>query len=445
MRSDPGGAVAPSAGGHARSERRRVVVTGMGAMSPLGCTLDEIWSRVTRGESGVGPITLFDAAGHKTRFAAEVKAFDPEQFMDRREARHLDRFMQFALAAAALALRDAQLEIGPENAPRVGCVIGNCMGGVATFEREVALIRGQGPARVDPFFILKLIPDLAAGHVAMRFGLKGLNYATASSCASAAHAIGNSLRHIQAGEADAMICGGAEATITATAVAGFNALRALSTRNDDYVHASCPFDKTRDGFVVGEGAGIVVLESLESARRRDAPIWAELVGYGASNDTYHITAPPQDGDGFARSMSLALEDARLRPTDISYVNAHGTSTRLNDAAETQALKRVFGEHAGAMLISSTKSMTGHLIGASAAVELIISVLSLRGAFAPPTVNYRVPDQDCDLSYCPNVGVASEMTAVMSNSFGFGGHNASLIAAPHVGMVRDFSLKGECPS
>jgi 3-oxoacyl-[acyl-carrier-protein] synthase II len=406
--------------------RRRVVITGMGAICPVGESVPAIWDAVKNGRSGVAPITLFDACEHKTRFAAEVKDFRPEDHLDKKEYRHMDRFMHFGVAAARLALEDCGLQITGAFAERVGCIVGNCLGGATSFEQEVHATAERGIGRVSPYFVLKLISDIAAGHIAMLTGAKGMNYAIASSCASAAHAIGCGLRHIQHGDADVMICGGAEAPITSVTMAGLNALRALSTRNDDFEHASRPFDKLRDGFVLGEGAGMLVLEEREAARRRGASILAELVGFGFSNDVHHITAPAPSGEGFARAMQGALSDAGIAPAQVGYINAHGTSTRYNDATETLAIKTVFGEHARRLRVSSTKSCIGHLVGASGAVELIVSVMALRNSFIPPTINQTTPDELCDLDYCPNVGVTAELHAVLSNSFGFGGHNASLL-------------------
>jgi 3-oxoacyl-[acyl-carrier-protein] synthase II len=405
---------------------RRVVVTGVGLVSPLGIGTEETWKGLLAGRSGAGPITLFDATRHSTRFACEVKGFDPLDWMEKKQVKKMDRFIQFALAASELALRDAALPVPIPDADRMGVIIGSGIGGFETIAREhEALLKG-GPRRISPFFIPAVIVNLAAGWVSIRTGAKGPNSATCTACTSGAHAIGDSYRLIQHGDTDAMITGGSEAAVTALGVGGFCAMRALSTRNDEPERASRPFDRDRDGFVVGEGAGILVLEELGHARRRGARILCEIVGYGMSGDAFHISAPSEDGDGAIRVMRAALTDAGVEPSVIDYVNVHGTSTPRGDVGETIAMKAVFGEHAHKMAISSTKSMIGHLLGASGGVEAGLTALVLRDQIMPPTINLENPDPECDLDYVPNEARKAEVQYALSNSFGFGGTNGALL-------------------
>ncbi len=405
---------------------RRVVVTGIGLVSPLGVGTEETWEGVRCARCGIGPITSFDATAFTTRIAGEVKGFDPEKFIERKEIKKMGRFMQYAIAAADFALSASGLKIDPDNAERTGVYIGSGIGGFEVIEREFENLLRGGPKRISPFFIPATIINLASGYVSIRAGAKGPNSATATACTTSAHAIGDSFRLIQRGDADAMICGGAEATITRLGIGGFAAMRALSTRNDEPERASRPWDKGRDGFVVGEGSGIVILEELEQAKGRGAPILAELVGYGMSGDAYHITAPPEDGDGAFRVMRLGLKDAGIAPEQIDYINAHGTSTEVGDRVETVAIKRCFGEHAYKLAVSSTKSMTGHLLGGAGGLEAGLTVLAIRDQLAPATINYEVPDPDCDLDYVPNHPRPLKIDYALSNSFGFGGTNGCLI-------------------
>lgn len=405
---------------------RRVVITGMGVISPLGHTVDEFWRNLLAGKSGVGAITRFDTANFDTKIAAEVKNFEAENYVDKKEARRMDAFTHYALAAAKLAIADARLLEAPIDKDAVGVIVGSGIGGMDTFEREARKLIEKGPGRISPFFIPMMIADIAPGHISMQYGFKGPNYSTISACASSSHAIGESFRYVQRGEAEVMICGGAEATITPMGVGGFNAMKALSTRNDDPPGASRPFDLDRDGFVMGEGAGILVLESLESAVRRDAKIYAEVIGAGFSADAYHITQPAPGGEGAVRAMRIALKNAGVVPEVVQYVNAHGTSTSANDKNETQAVATVFGEHASKLNLSSTKSMTGHLLGASGAVELIATALTCRDNVIHPTINQMTADPDCFLNYTPNQAVQREVNVAISNSFGFGGHNVCLV-------------------
>ncbi|GJQ51842.1 MAG: 3-oxoacyl-[acyl-carrier-protein] synthase 2 [Anaerolineaceae bacterium] len=406
--------------------RKRVAITGVGCITPVGNTAQEAWDSLLAGKSGAGPITLFDGSVHKTRFAAEAKGFDPVARFGAREARRMDRFTQFAMAATAEAVQNAGLKIDASNRDRVGVVIGTGIGGIGTILEQAAMMNERGVDRVSPFLIPMMIADSAPGMIAIRFGARGPNMALATACASGNNAIGEAAEMIRRGAADAMIAGGAEGALTPLAVAGMNVMGALSTRNDDPQRASRPFDKNRDGFLMGEGAGIVILESFESAKARGAEILAELSGYGASDDAFHISAPAENGAGAAISMRLALQDAGLSVDGIQYINAHGTSTTLNDKSETAAIKTVFGERAYSIPVSSTKSMTGHLLGASGAVEAVFSVLAIRAETIPPTINYETPDSECDLDYVPNQPRAAALDHVMSNSFGFGGHNATLI-------------------
>ncbi len=406
--------------------RRRVVVTGLGVVSPIGTGADAFWAAIMEGRSGVGRITAFDPSDMTTQIAAEVRTFDPTAYMDRKEARRNDRFVQFAYAAARTALEDAGHAITPANAGRAGVLIGSGIGGATTWEEQHRTLMQRGPARVSPFFIPMIITNMASGVTAILTGAKGPSSCVVTACATGGNAIGDALRLIQRGEADVMIAGGSEAAITRLAVAGFCSMKAMSTRNDDPPGASRPFDATRDGFVMGEGAGIVVLEALEHAERRGARIYAELIGYGVTTDAFHITQPDPEGDGAYRSMAAAIADAGIAPEDIDYINAHGTSTPYNDRLETLAIKRLFGEHSRRIPVSSTKSMTGHLLGAAGGVEFIACVLALQHQTLPPTINYQVPDPDCDLDYVPNAPRQARLRTVMSNAFGFGGHNAILI-------------------
>jgi 3-oxoacyl-[acyl-carrier-protein] synthase II len=404
-----------------------VVVTGLGAITPVGLTVDSTWEALVAGRPGIGPITLFDAAGFPARIAAEVKEFDPAAAgIEPREARRMDRFIQFGLAAAIEAVRDAGLSVPLPESERTGVYIGSGMGGLTTLSEQFDVLRDRGPGRLSPFTIPMMLCDMASGVTSITLGARGPNLATVSACATGAHAIGEAAELIRRGGADVMIAGGAEAVITPIAMAGFAAARSLSTRNDDPARASRPFDKERDGFVMGEGAGVVVLERLSHARARGARVYAELAGYGSSADAHHLTAPPEDGEGAVRCMRQALAQAAMRPEELDYLNAHGTSTGHNDRAETAAVKRAFGEHASRLAISSTKSMIGHLLGAAGGVEAVISVKTIQTGVIAPTVNYEHPDPDCDLDYTPNEARRRPVRSAMSNSFGFGGHNATLL-------------------
>jgi beta-ketoacyl-acyl-carrier-protein synthase II len=407
--------------------KQRVVVTGLGAVTPLGNTVQEFWTGVKKGASGVAPLTLFDPKDHSTKFGAEVKNFDPAVLIDRKESRRMDRFTQFAVVAADEAARDAGLEINEENRDRVGVILGCGVGGLATWEREFTTLLEEGPSRVSPFLIPMMIPNIASGHVSIRLGARGPNTCLVAACASSAHALGVAYDSIQSGEADAIFSGGTEAPITRSGLAGFGNMRALSRRNDDPDHASRPFDKDRDGFVIGEGSGVILLESLESAQARGAKIYAEMVGYGITGDAYHITGMPDDGFGIGRAMSMALKSADASPEDVQYINAHGTSTPTNDRTETVAIKSVFGDHAYKLGVSSTKSQIGHLLGGGSAVEFIATVLGLQEQIMPPTINYETPDPDCDLDYVTDGARPANIELALSNSAGFGGHNASLAA------------------
>jgi 3-oxoacyl-[acyl-carrier-protein] synthase II len=406
-------------------------VTGVGLVSPLGVGTEPSWQALLEGRSGMAPITLFDASQHSTRFAAEVKGFDPLNWVDKKDVKKMDRFIQFAVAAADFAMKDAGLAIDARNAERVGVYVGSGIGGFATIEREHSELMRGGPRKISPFFIPAAIANLASGWVSIRTGAKGPNSCTCTACTSSAHAVGDSFRLIQRGDADAMIAGGSEAAITPLGVGGFCAMRALSTRNDAPEKASRPFDKGRDGFVIGEGAGIVVLEERGLALARGARIYAEVVGYGMSGDAYHISAPCEDGDGAIRVMRAALKDGGVEPSAVDYVNVHGTSTPVGDRIEVLALKSVFGEHAkGKLAISSTKSMTGHLLGAAGGLEVGITALALRDQVLPPTINNEDPDPECDVDCVPNVKRKAEVRYALSNSFGFGGTNGALLFKRH---------------
>ncbi|MEK6323457.1 MAG: beta-ketoacyl-ACP synthase II [Acidobacteriota bacterium] len=406
---------------------RRVVVTGMGLICGSGNTKEEVWSNLLASRSAVGPITRFDISAFPVRIASEVKNFDPLTFIEKKEVKKMDSFIHYAVAASQEAMDDSGLRVnGDDDATRIGVFIGSGIGGFGVIEREHEKFLKGGPGKISPFFIPAAIVNLAAGQVSIRFGLKGPNSATCTACSTGAHAVGDSFKIIQRGDADAMLCGGAEAAITPMGVGGFAAMRALSTRNDDPEHASRPFDADRDGFVIGEGAGVLLLEELERARGRGAKIYAEMVGYGMSSDAFHITQPSEDGDGAVRVMTNAIKDAGIQPHDVDYINAHGTSTHYNDKLETLAIKRVFGDSAYSIPVSSTKSMMGHLLGAAGGVEAGISALALHDQIVPPTANYEKPDPDCDLDYVPNAARRTPMRYVLSNSFGFGGTNAALL-------------------
>jgi 3-oxoacyl-[acyl-carrier-protein] synthase II len=410
--------------------KRRVVITGLGLTTPLGVGLDNVWERIVAGESGVGPITRFDASAHDTRIAAEVRNFRPEDFISGKELRRMDLFIQYAIAATRIAMQDAGLDMAKEDAERVGVIVGTGLGGLPTLEKYHSILLERGPGRISPFFIPMLIANEAPGNIAIHFGIKGPNLSIVTACATGAHSIGDAFRVIQYGDADVMVAGGTEANLTPLTVGGFNALKALSVRNDAPEKASRPFDKDRDGFVIGEGAGIVIMEEIGHAKARDARIYAEVAGYGYNGDAYHITAPCPDGDGSIRCMKMALRDAGVAPDAVDYINAHGTSTDLNDSSETIAIKQVFGERAYAIPVSSTKSMIGHLLGAAGAVEAIFTVLSIRDQVCPPTINYEHPDPECDLDYVPNTARKQKIDFAISNSFGFGGTNAVLALKRH---------------
>ena len=401
-----------------------MVITGQGVICPLGNTVEEFWKRLVAGESGIGTVTRFDATGYDTRIAGEVRGFKPEEVMDRKDIRRSDLFVQYAVAAATQALNQAGVT-GAVDPNRFGVIVGSGIGGISTFEDQHRTLLEKGPNRVSPFFIPMMISDMASGQVSILFGAKGPNYCTVSACSSGAHAIGEAYRIIQNSEAEVMIAGGAEAPVTPISFAGFCSMKAMSTRNDEPARASRPFDSQRDGFVMGEGAGILILEELEHARKRGATALAEIVGYGATADAHHMTAPAPEGEGAARAMRAAIHDSGLPLGEFGYVNAHGTSTPLNDKFETQAIKSVFGDHASRVAISSTKSMTGHLLGAAGGLESIICVLALERKILPPTINYENPDPDCDLDYVPNTARQVEARAALSNSLGFGGHNVTL--------------------
>jgi 3-oxoacyl-[acyl-carrier-protein] synthase II len=406
--------------------KRRVVVTGLGLVTPVGNDVAAAWRAILNCVSGAAPITKFDAARFPVRFACEVKDFDPLQYMERKEAKRADPYTQYAVAGAAQAMSDAGLTNGAGFDPdRAGVILGSGIGGLKSFEEQHDVYRDQGPGRISAFFIPMFIADIAAGIVSMRYNAKGPNYATVSACATSAHAIGDAFRTIQYGDADLMITGGAEATVTPMAIGGFANMKALSERNDTPGTASRPFDATRDGFVMGEGAGVVVLEELEHARRRGARIHGEIVGYGATGDAYHLTAPAPEGEGAQRAMKRAMNDAGVRPEDVQYINAHGTSTPANDYNETRAIKAVFGEHARGLNVSSTKSSTGHMLGAAGAVEFVFTTLAATESVAPPTINYQTPDPELDLNYTANAPQQREIDVALSNSFGFGGHNVTL--------------------
>lgn len=413
------------------SDRKRVVVTGLGAITPIGNTLTEYWEGLLSGRNGIGPITLFDASRHACRFAGEVKGFDPHEYLDRKEAKRMDRFAQFAVAASKQAIADAQLDINDLNAEQVGVIIGTGIGGLKVLEDQQEIYLNRGPDRCSPFMIPMMIANMAAGLTAIHAGAKGPNSCPVTACAAGSNAVGDAFRMIQRGYAQAMICGGTEAAITPLGVAGFAAARALSTRNDDPAHACRPFDRDRDGFVMGEGAGILILEELEHAKSRGARIYAEIVGYGMTCDAYHMTLPVQGGVGAATAMQLALKDANITPDRVSYVNAHGTSTPANDVTETAAIKRALGDSAYKVAVSSTKSMTGHLLGGSGGIEAVATAMAVANDRIPPTINIENLDPECDLDYVPDESRAQTVDVALSNSFGFGGHNVTLVFKKYV--------------
>ena len=405
---------------------RRVVITGLGVVSPLGCDLEVFWRSLLAGQSGIGPITRFDTTGLDCKIGGEVKDFHPERFMPPKEVRRNDRFVQFSAVAAKKALTDAHLDLGKHDPNRIGILIGSGIGGMETIENQATVLVTKGPQRVSPFMIPMLIINMASGYVSILLNVKGPNLSVVSACATGTHAIGEAARAIVHGDADVMIAGGSEAAVTRLGYAGFCSMKAMSTRNDAPEKASRPFDAERDGFVMSEGAGVVILESLEYASRRGAQVYCEVAGYGITGDAYHMSAPAPDGEGAARSMAMALKHARLNPEQISYINAHGTSTPVGDKCETTAIKTVFGAHARKVAVSSTKSMTGHLLGAAGGVETAICALAIRDNVVPPTINYEYPDPECDLDYVPNTARPMKVTACVNNSLGFGGHNATLV-------------------
>ena len=407
-----------------RALKRRVVITGLGAVTPLATGVEESWQRLCQGKSGVARITKFDSSGFNVQIAAELKDFHPEDFLDKKKIRRTDPFIQYALVAARLAIHDAGLTINGDNTSRVGVVLGSCAGGLNMFGANLLTLRDEGPERVSPFFIPGFLPNMAVGEISMEFGIRGPSKCVVTACATGSNCIGDALRLIQYDEADAMIAGGSDAYVIPIAVAGFDKMRALSRRNNEPEKASRPFDKDRDGFVIGEGAGVVILEEIESAARRGAKIYAELIGYGSNIDSFHITDP--DWENQARCLELALSDAAISPGDVEYINAHGTSTISNDVSETKAIKAALGEHGKKVPISSNKSMFGHLLGAAGAVEAIFTVLTMRDGIIPPTINYDTPDPECDLDYVPNIARKAKVGIALSNSFGFGGINATLV-------------------
>lgn len=412
--------------------KKRVVITGVGLVIPTGIGVKTAWENICQGRSGIGPLTRFDPNGFETKIAGEVKGFNPELYIEKKEIKKMDLFIQYALAATKEAIEDAELKITPENCERIGVIVGTGLGGLPTIERYHKILLEKGPGRISPFFIPMLIANLASGQIAIQFGVKGPNICVVTACATGAHCIGDAFRAILYGDADVMIAGGTEANITPLTIGGFNAMKALSTRNDQPEKACRPFEKNRDGFVVAEGAGVLILEELGFALKRNAKIYAELVGYGYTGDAYHITAPPPDGDGAARCMLMAVRDAGLVPEEIEYINAHGTSTPLNDVTETIAIKKVFGDYAKKIPISATKSMTGHLLGAAGSTEAIFTILSIRDGILPPTINYEEPDPECDLDYVPNVARKKSVNVALSNAFGFGGTNATLVFKKFLG-------------
>jgi|RhiMetdeSRZDD1v2_1073273.scaffolds.fasta_scaffold234870_3 3-oxoacyl-[acyl-carrier-protein] synthase II len=407
-------------------EMRRVVITGVGAVTPVGNTAEEFWAALIQGKSGIGPITRFDATPLPTRIAGELKGFDPLRYMDKKDDRKFDPFLKYAIACAAMAVEDAGLNVERVDRTRFGVLVGSGIGGISTLLETHKILLEKGPDRVSPFFIPMLIVNMASGLISMRFGAKGPNSSVVTACATGNHAIGDAMKIIQRNDADVMIAGGSEAIILPLTFAGFCQMKAMSTRNDDPGRASRPFDATRDGFVCGEGGGLLVLESLEHALGRDARIYAEVVGYGMTGDAHHMTAPDPEADGAARAMLLAMKDAEVEPSTVGYINAHGTSTPYNDKSETMAIKRVFGDHAHKLAVSSTKSMTGHLLGAAGGIEAIATALAIHHGILPPTINYETPDPECDLDYVPNLARKQDVEVALSNAFGFGGTNATIV-------------------
>jgi 3-oxoacyl-[acyl-carrier-protein] synthase II len=403
----------------------RVVITGMGVLSSLGIGKEVFWESLVQGRNGISTVTRFDASGYPTRIAGEVRGFDPRDYMDRKEARRMDRFTQFAVAAGMLGLQDAGIDLSRENPDRVGVFLGTGIGGTETFEEQHRILLDKGPNRISPLFVPMMIGNMGAGQVSIQFGLRGPNVTIVNACASSANAIGEAFKVLERGEADIILAGGAEAAITPMAMAGFCAMKAMSTKNDVPEKASRPFDAQRDGFVMSEGGCILILETLEHAKARGAHIYAEVIGYGCTADAYHITAPEPEGEGARKAMEMALNDAGIQPDEVNYINAHGTSTLMNDKYETLAIKKLFGEHAYSLAVSSTKSMSGHLLGASGAVEVAATALTIENGIIPPTINYETPDPDCDLDYVPNTSRQQPVNVALSNSFGFGGHNVSI--------------------
>lgn len=412
--------------------KRRVVVTGLGALSPLGNSVHQTWENAITGKSGIGPITKFDSSSYKSRIAGEIKNFDPAQFVNKQEIRRYDDFLLYAIASSEMAMVDAKLTISAKLSERTGVIIGSAIGGISTIEEELRNVLSDNPRKISPFAVPAILANLASGHVSIRFGAKGPINCAVTACAAGTSAIGDAYKTIAFGDADIMITGGVEAAITRLAVGGFSAMRALSQRNDEPQKASRPFDKDRDGFVIGEGCGIIVLEELSVALNRGARIYAEIAGYGCTSDAYHMAAPPPEHEGAARSMRIAIKDAGLNPEDIDYINAHGTSTPLNDLYETQAINFLFGEHAQKLMVSSTKSMTGHMLGATGGVEAIFAIKALQEGIIPPTINLDNPGEGCNLDYVPNVARHKEINTAMSNTFGFGGVNAVLLFKKYVG-------------
>ncbi|MFC1562430.1 beta-ketoacyl-ACP synthase II [candidate division KSB1 bacterium] len=406
--------------------KRRVVITGMGAITPIGNNIEESWDSLKNGRSGIDKITRFDASDYTVKIAGELKDFKPEEYIDRKNLKKMDFFTQYAVCSAIQAVKDSGINFGDCDVERAGVIVGSGIGGMLTFENQNKVLIEKGPRRISPFFIPMLIPDIAPGHISIMYGLKGPNYAVISACATAVHAFGDAFRIIQRGEADVMVSGGAEAPVTPMGIGGFAALKALSTRNDEPEKASRPFDEKRDGFIVSEGAGILILESLEHAQKRNAKIYCEVGGIGMTADAYHLTAPDPEGDGAYRAMKNAILDAGMTIEDIDYINAHGTSTEYNDKIETYAIKRLFNQRAYDIPISSTKSMTGHMLGAAGGIEIIAAVLTIVNSIIPPTINYEFPDKDCDLDYTPNVAREKEVNVALNNGFGFGGHNACVL-------------------
>jgi 3-oxoacyl-[acyl-carrier-protein] synthase II len=412
---------------HKFNSQRRVVITGMGAVTPIGIGAEEFWNNALAGRNGVDKITQFDTTQYDTKIAAEVRGFNPLDFMDKKTVQRMDMFTQFGIAAAEMAMKHSGLNLEKEDRNRIGVIFGSGIGGMWTWHRQMQTMHETGgPHRISPFFVPMMIADIAAGQISMRYGVKGPNYATTSACATSSHAVADALMLIQRGNADVIISGGSEAAISPMGIGGFNAMKALSTRNDEPQKASRPFDAQRDGFIMGEGGGVIIIEELQHALNRGATIYAELAGIGLTADAYHITAPAPGGEGAVRSMRLCIEDAGLKPENVDYINAHGTSTPYNDKTETEAIKTVFGEHAHKLAISSTKSMTGHLLGAAGAIEAILTTYAVYKDEVPPTINYEFPDPECDLNYVPNKSMKKNVNVAISNTFGFGGHNASLL-------------------